>query len=92
MLKKPEYIEFTYTRNLPHSNTITLTLGEHNLKHAKQCKYLGTIFDQRLTGLSQYNKVVKSVNSKIANFAKIRYLINTETALTIHKTTILPIL
>ena len=35
---------------------------------------------------------MKSINSKIANFAKLRYFINTETALTIYKTTILPIL
>ena len=90
--KKTEYIEFTNKRNQPANDIITLNLGDHVLIRAAEYKYLGTVLDQHLTGIPQYNKVMKSINSKIANFAKLRYLINTETALTIYKTTILPIL
>ena len=90
--KKTEYIEFTNKRNQPANDIITLNLGDHVLIRAPEYKYLGTVLDQHLTGIPQYNKVMKSITSKIANFAKLRYLINTETALTIYKTTILPIL
>ena len=55
-------------------------------------KYLGTILDNRLNGDPQYCKLMKNLGFKLATFSKIRKYLNTRAALTVYKSTILPVI
>ena len=55
-------------------------------------KYLGTTLDNRLSGDSQYSKLLQSLGLKLRTFGRIRRFLNTNAALTVYKSTILPII
>ena len=69
-----------------------LELDKRQLNEVSEYQYLGTILDNRLNGTKQFNMIVQQMAVKLHNFSKIRYLIDTQTALRIYKTTILPLL
>ena len=55
-------------------------------------KYLGTFLDNKLNGETQYSKLTKNLGFKIRTFSRIRKFLNNRAALTIYKSTILPII
>ena len=55
-------------------------------------KYLGTHLDNRLSGDVQFTKTNQTLGFKIRTFSRIRRFVNTKAALTIYKSTILPII
>ena len=55
-------------------------------------KYLGTILDNRLNGDHQYSKLTKDLGFKLKTFGKIRRYLTNRAALTVYKSTILPII
>ncbi len=71
---------------------IRLYMKNEPLTHTSTYKYLGTTLDSRLTGQKQLNKVTSIIAMHLNTFRKIRHLIDTKTAITLYKATILPIL
>ena len=55
-------------------------------------KYLGTILDNKLNGEHQYNKLLTNLGFKLKTFGKIRRYLTTKAALTVYKSTILPMI
>ena len=57
-------------------------------------KYLGTTIDNRLSGNSQYTKLLQTLGQKIRTFGKIRRFLTEieKAALTVYRSTILPII
>ena len=54
--------------------------------------YLGTSLDNRLSGETQYNKLMRNLGFKIKTFGKIRRFLTIKAALMVYKSTILPII
>ena len=88
-IKKCEYIHFSYRKvlNFPFS----LTLGDVTLNRVKQYKYLGTVIDEKLNGEAQYNHISQLLALRKQTFSKIRFLMDTETAVLLYKSTIQPL-
>ena len=55
-------------------------------------KYLGTTLDNRLNGDAQCSKTMQLLGMKIRTFSRIRNFLSTNAALTVYKSTILPLL
>ena len=55
-------------------------------------KYLGTTIDNRLKGDAQFSKLSQSLGFKIRTFSRIRKFLTGKAALTVYKSTILPII
>ena len=55
-------------------------------------KYLGTHIDNRLNGDVQFNKTSQTIGLKLRTFGRVRRFLNTPAALTVYKSTILPII
>ena len=55
-------------------------------------KYLGTFLDNRLSGDPQYTKLIQILGLKLRTFSRIRRFLNTRAALTVYRSTILPII
>ena len=55
-------------------------------------RYLGTEVDNRLNGEVQYNKPLHNLGLKVRTFGKIRKFLDTKAALTVFKSTILPLI
>ena len=87
---KTEYLNFSYRKN-PGFPIIPLTLGEHSISKADSYKYLGTSIDYKLNCHAQYNNIIQKLSFKRITFSKIRYLLNTETALFLYKACIQPL-
>ena len=54
-------------------------------------KYLGTVLDNKLNCMAQYNNLIKKLSIKKITFSKIRYLIDTDTAISIYRACIQPL-
>ena len=55
-------------------------------------KYLGTTLDNRLSGDAQYTKTMQMLGLKLKTFGKIRRFLNENAALTVYRSTILPLI
>ena len=55
-------------------------------------RYLGTILDNRLSGDPQFTKLTQTLGLKLRTFGKIRRFLSTKAALTVYRSTILPII
>ena len=55
-------------------------------------KYLGTTLDNRLSGDSQHSKLTQTLSLKLRTFGRIRRFLTTGAALTVYKSTILPLI
>ena len=55
-------------------------------------RYLGIDIDNRLSGDAQYTKTVRTLGLKLRTFSRIRRFLNTTAALTVYKSTILPLI
>ena len=64
--------------------------GAH-LEEVDDYTYLGVEIDNCLNGQAQYNKLRKTLGFKLHTFGKIRKFLNTKAALTLYKSTVLPI-
>ena len=71
---------------------VEFKLGNIALEQVVQYRYLGIIMDNELKFQQQRDSLHKRINYKNCFFKKIRQFINPETALTIYKSTILPII
>ena len=68
-----------------------LKLGDVVLKRVNKYKYLGTVIDEQLNGEAQFNKIFRLLSFRKQIFSKLRYLLDVNTAVSLHKTTIQPI-
>ena len=55
-------------------------------------RYLGTLIDNRLNGDKQFAKTSQLLGLKLRTFGRIRRFLNTNAALTVYKSTILPLI
>ena len=62
------------------------------IEEVDKYKYLGVLLDNRLSGDAQYAKTMQTLGWKIKTFGKIRKFLDTNAALTVYKSTILPII
>ena len=76
---------FTEVKQLP-----PLTLGNEVIQYDDQYKYLGVNLDNNSNFNAHLKSVYKLVTHKIYILSKLRYLINTLTAISLYKTKILP--
>ena len=67
-------------------------LGTNNLVRTKDYKYLGLMIDTELNFQKQRDSLSMKINPKLSYFRTIRKFINDSTALTIYKSTILPVI
>ena len=88
-ITKSQYVNFGYRK--PNVDNYVLKLGETTLDKVDSYKYLGTLIDNKLNGEAQYSKLMQILAGKKLTFNKIRYLLDTETAITLFKSTIQPI-
>ena len=70
----------------------SLRLGNISLDQVSEYKYLGILIDTDLSFKPQRDSLHKKVNLKLTFFRRIRKYINAKAALTIYKSTILPII
>ena len=75
-----------------HITNETFRLGINTLGKVNEYRYLGLLIDSNLSYKSLRDNLYKRVNLKIFFFKKIRRYINCYTAITIYKSTILPII
>ena len=76
---------------LQNRGGVNIRIVEKALEQVSEYKYLGTLFNEKLSGIAQYNKLVGTMASKICTLAKVRYLMDTKTTILLYKTTILSI-
>ena len=88
-ISKSQYVCFGYRR--ANVENYVLKLGETTLDKVDSYKYLGTMIDNKLNGEAQYSKLMQTLAGKKITFSKIRYLMNTETAVLLFESTIQPI-
>ena len=62
------------------------------VEHVNTYRYLGIQIDCRLNGDAQYAKTMQTLGLKLRTFSKIRRFLTVRAALTVYKSTILPIL
>ena len=55
-------------------------------------RYLGTEIDNKLNGEAQFSKLLQTLGLKLRTFGKIRRFLSCKAALTVYKSTILPII
>jgi len=89
---KTKYMIFSNKTKEHKFNNIDICMKGEKLENVDTYKYLGTTLDKRLNGQAQLNKITSLMEMHLNTFRKIRNLLNTETAIQIYKTTILPIL
>ena len=70
----------------------SFTLGLNPLDRVKEYRYLGVLLDSDLNFNSQRENLYRRVNYKLGFFRKIRSYLDMNTAITIYKSTILPII
>ena len=87
---KTEYINFSY-RSTSRDPENPLSLGEQIISKTESYKYLGTVLDRKLNCQAQYNSIIKKLSIKKVTFSKIRYLLDTDTAISIYKACIQPL-
>ena len=89
---KTKVMSFMSDHRRKHCNKFKIYMKGTLIDEVENYKYLGTTLDNRLNGDPQYNKLLRSVGYKLATFSKIRKYLNTRAALTVYKSTILPII
>ena len=87
---KTQYIRFSYRKTLQQPE-IPLKLGDTFISKTTSYKYLGTEIDSKLNCKAQYNNIIKKLSSKKITFGKIRYLLTTESAISLFKACIQPL-
>ena len=55
-------------------------------------KYLGTTIDNRLSGDPQFTKLTQCLGMRLRTFNRVRKYLTTSAALTVYKSTILPLI
>ena len=88
--KKSQWMKTTIVQKL-RTNEV-FRLGANVLEQVKEYKYLGLLIDTNLNFNAFRENLHKRVNYKISFFKKIRRYIDLNTAVTIYKSTILPII
>ena len=73
-------------------DTFRLFMRGKAIEEVENYKYLGVHVDNRLNGDTHYTKLIQTVGLKIRTFGKIRRFLDTSAALTVYKSTILPII
>ena len=87
---KTEYIHFSY-RKKQFIPAHTLKLGNNAIKPTSSYKYLGTEIDSKLNVNAQDTSIIKKLALKKITFAKIRYLLTTEAAISLFRSCIQPL-
>ena len=89
--KKTKVMIFSPNRQYP-ANQINIKIQKETVEIVPKFKYLGIIFDSRLSFQPHRADLIRRVQHKLYFLAKIRCYLTTYAALLIYKTTILPLL
>ena len=87
---KTEYIQFSY-RKRPENPETPLKIGRKRISVTTSYKYLGTEIDNKLNYHAQYKNIIRKLSAKKITFSKIRYLLSTDAAISVHKACIQPL-
>ena len=88
--KKSQWMKTSLVKK--DNQSTALCLGNNIIDRVSEYRYLGLIMDNDLTFKSHRESFISRVNHKLVFFRKIQNYINTHAALTIYKSTILPII
>ena len=88
---KTEYMIFGTKARLSNQPKVELKVGDHSLREVTSYRYLGTTLDPTLNATAQLTKLNQLLAQKLTSFRKIRRCMSEKSAITIYKTTILPI-
>ncbi|XP_060604137.1 uncharacterized protein LOC132756992 [Ruditapes philippinarum] len=75
---KTEVIIFTSQRNQQHVETITVTIGDENIKPSNSVRNLGAILDNNMTLEKHINSVCRSCYGQLRQIGHIRKYLNTD--------------
>jgi hypothetical protein len=71
-IDKTKFMVFSPARNRNKYQQISLNIGGSPIQEVVSYKYLGTLLDNNMTGIPQYNRVVSQMAEKLCTFSKIR--------------------
>ena len=91
-VSKTKVMTFMSKHKRKNCNLVKIYMKGVLVEEVQSYKYLGTILDNMLYGDEQYSKLVQNLGFKLRTFGKIRRYLNTRAALTVYKSTILPII
>jgi hypothetical protein len=75
---KTEVIIFTSQRNQQHVETITVTIGDENIKPSNSVRNLGAVLDNNMTLEKHINSVCRSCYGQLRQIGHIRKYLNTD--------------
>ena len=91
-IKKTKFMTFMSDHKRKSYRPFKLYIRGLQIEEVNSYKYLGTILDNKLNGEPQFNSLLRNVGFKIRTFGRIRKFLTTRAALTVYKSTILPII
>ena len=91
-IKKTKLMVFMSDHKRKRSNKFKFYMRGREIDEVDSYRYLGTEIDNGLTGNAQYNKLAQTLGFKLSMFGKVRRFLTTRAALTVYKSTILPLL
>ena len=91
-VKKTKFLTFVSDHKRKHTSKFRFLMNGNTLEEVSSYRYLGTEIDNRLNGEMQYNKLMQTLGFKLATFSKIRRFLNTRAALTVYRSTVLPLI
>ena len=91
-VSKTKIMTFMSDHNRKIYKQFRFYLNGLQIEEVEKYKYLGTILDNKLNGDYQFSKLIKDLGFKLKTFGKIRRYLTTRAALTVYKSTILPII
>ena len=84
-------VDMEYLNDAINNDETPLKLGNKDIAMTESYRYLGTAIDRKLNCHAQYNSIIKKLSVKKISFSKIRYLLNTESAVSLYKACIQPL-
>ena len=89
---KTKIMSFMSDHKRKTSDEFKIYMKSVPVEEVEKYKYLGTVLDNRLSGEVQCSKLMKNLGFKLRTFSRIRKFLNTRAALTVYKSTVLPII
>ena len=91
-VSKTKSMAFMSDHNRKKNFRLGLRMNGKEIEEVQTYRYLGIQIDHKLSGEPQFTKTVQSLGIKLRTFGRIRRFLNTTAALTVYKSTILPII
>ena len=91
-VSKTKIVTFMSDHQRKNRPNVRLFMKGNIVEEVENYKYLGTTLDNRLSGDVQFTKTVQMLGFKLKTFSKIRRFLNERAALTVYRSTILPLI